>query len=317
MGISLKEMLSSVVAIPYEDSLLEIIEKGCQSYIGEIEDSYVDVQELALSFIRQQKCQGLYDVVQEYIESQGSDFHLPEYLVPMLSGYTLKLIIDSEEDKENKAILSTIVMNEMLIIRKNDIVTFPGILSDLFDNHIFNYLSTTDNIVLCNQTDLIEESVSPDYNFSDFDEKRADFNMIVKESALYRCYTRIQSQNIKDIQDVYKRLYVGLSTLINKMEVLSYNFNPIPFIKAIVKEDEFKQHKSISTIVNIIGKTYAPKKALQSKSSILISLIEGKIAKESFDNIGKKPLSPMRFGLQIYYELYIEEYLKRRENGGE
>ena len=51
MGISLKEMLSSVVAIPYEDSLLEIIEKGCQSYIDEIEDSYVDVQELALSFI--------------------------------------------------------------------------------------------------------------------------------------------------------------------------------------------------------------------------------------------------------------------------
>ena len=141
--------------------------------------------------------------------------------------------------------------------------------------------------------------------------------MIVKESSLYRCYTRIQSQNIKDIQDVYRRLYVGLSTLINKMEVLSYNFNPIPFIKAIVKEDEFKQHKSISTIVNIIGKTYAPEKALQSKSSILISLIEGKIAKDSFDNIGKKPLSPMRFGLQIYYELYIEEYLKRRENGGE
>ena len=61
MGISLKEMLSSVVAIPYEDSLLEIIERGCQRYIGEIEESYVYVQELALSFIRQQKCQGLYD----------------------------------------------------------------------------------------------------------------------------------------------------------------------------------------------------------------------------------------------------------------
>lgn len=317
MGISLKEMLSSVVAIPYEDSLLELIEKGCQRYIGEIDDSYVDVQELTLSFIKRQNCQGLYDVVQEYIESQEADFHLPRYIVPILSGYTLRLIIDSEEDKESKAILSTIVMNEMVIIGKNDIVPFPNILSDLFDNHIYNYQCATDKISLCEQTDLIEESVSSDFDFSDFDEKKEDFNMIVKESSLYRCYSRIQSQDIKDIQDVYKRLYIGLSKLINEMEVLSYSFNPILFIKTIVRDDELRQHKSLSTIIDIIGISDSPEKTLQSKSSILIGLIERIIAKESFDNIGKKPFSPMRFGLQLYYELYIEEYLKRRENGGE
>lgn len=313
----LKEMLSSAVAIPYDDSLLDLIEKGCQSYIGGIEDSYVDVQELAQAYIKHQKLQGLYNVVQKYLGTQGSDFHLPRYITPLLAGYTLKLIIDGEEDQENKAILSTIVMNEMVIIGKNDIVQFPKILTSFFDFHVYTYLKSMDKIPVCQQTSLIEESSNPDFDSSEIDEEKEDFNMIIKESELYRCYARIKTKEINEIPDVYKRLYVGLSKLLDEMEVLSYSFNPVPFIKTIVKDDEYRQHKSLSTVVDIIGNQDSSEIELQSESSILIGLIEGKITKESLDNIGKKVLSPMKFGLLLYYELYIEEYLKRKVNGGE
>lgn len=312
----LKEMLSSVVAIPYNDNLIELIGQGCQSYIDNIENSDIEVQQLSKAFMLNQVYGPLLETIQDYLISQGNSFHLPRYISSILAGYTMKKIIDGQDDEEYKSILSTIVMNQMVIIDKNDNILFPCVLRSLFKGHIYYYLEEKDDIPILKDTDLIENSFDEDFDYNFSDSKKDELKMIFKEAELQRCMLRLKDEDILSINNVYKRIYYGLSNLLENMEVLSYKFDPLPFIKELIKAKEKNSRKSISSIITLVGKENN-KSILQSESSVLLGLIEEAFENDPLNGFRKKQLTPLKFGVMLYYELYVEQYLTRNSHVGE
>lgn len=312
----LKEMLSSVVAIPYDDNLIELIGQGCQDYITNIKDCDIEVQQLSKAYILNQVYEPLLESIQGYLISQGNSFHLPRYVSSILAGYTMKKIIDGQDDEEYKSILSTIVMNQMVIIDKNDNILFQSVLRSLFKDHIYYYLEETDDIPILEDTDLIESSFDEDFDYNFSDSQKDELKMIFKEAELQRCMLRLKDENIQSINNVYKRIYCGLSNLLENMEVLSYKFDPLPFIKELINAKEKNSRKSISSIITLIG-AENDDSILQSESSVLLGLIDGAFEKDPLNGFRKRQFTPLKFGVMLYYELYVEQYLTRTSHVGE
>lgn len=311
-------MLSPVVAIPYDDALLDLIDQGCDAYIESIGDKYSSISDLAYSFLSKQTDDDLLQSIEKVLEENGRDFQLPEYIVSILAGYAMNNVIDGEEDEERKSILSTIVMNEMLGIRGRKDIAYPEILESLFEHHIYKYLCGSDGIEMYQPTDIIQEAYDEELDYSKLtDEKKSDAMMVFKEATLLRCMNRLQDPSIKHITNVYARIYNGLIKLIKEMEVLSYNFSPKDFINKLIFDGEEKVKKSVSSIVAAIKSSGFTHYELSSNSSLIMGLLENSFDLDTYGSLFKVRLSPMQFGIYIYYELYIEEYIRRNNNGGE
>lgn len=311
-------MLSPVVAIPYDDAMLDLIDQGCDAYIESIGNKHSSISDLAYSFLARQTDDDLRQSIEKVFADNKRDFHLPEYIISILAGYTMNSIIDGEENKERKAILSTIVMNEMLGIRGRKDIAYPEILESLFEYHIYKYLCDSDKIEMYEPTGIIQEAYDEELDYTNLsEEKKSDVMMVFKEATHLRCMNRLQDLSIMNISNVYARIYNGLLKLIKEIEVLSYNFSPTDFIHKLIFDGEEKEKKSVSSIVDAIKSSGFTHYELSSNSSLIMGLIESSLDLDAYDSLLKVRLSPIQFGIYVYYELYIEEYIRRNDNGGE
>lgn len=311
-------MLSPVVAIPYDDAMLDLIDQGCDAYIKSIGNKHSSISDLVYSFLAQQTDDDLRQSIEKVFADNKRGFHLPEYIISILAGYTMNNIIDGEENNERKAILSTIVMNEMLGIRGRKDIAYPEILESLFEYHIYKYLCDSDKIEMYEPTGIIQEAYDEELDYTNLsEEKKRDAMMVFKEATLLRCMNRLQDSSIMNISNVYARIYNGLLKLIKEIEVLSYNFNPTDFIHKLIFDGEEKEKKSVSSIVDAIKSSGFTHYELSSNSSLIMGLIESSLDLDAYDSLLKVRLSPIQFGIYVYYELYIEEYIRRNDNGGE
>lgn len=318
MDALLQKILSPVVAIPYSVELLEQIEQGCQHYIDTVEEPYDCIAELALSFMTQQECKKFYMYVDNFLMSNGNKFHLPHYVSSLLAGYTVNKMVIGETVEEKQAIYATIVMNEMIIIKGSKQQVYADVLTPLFDYHIYNYLKKTDHTKICLPTEIISESLEEEFNFSsDDDDQKKTLIMIMKEAELFRCIYRIHSSDIKNETDVYKRIYKGLTYFFNNLETLAYHIDPVYMLRFIITEEDSKKRETISSLINCMKDMDVNEELYLPSSSLLINLIKQGYEVRHIPNIGRKSLTPMQFGIMLYYELYVEQYIKRNSNGGE
>lgn len=302
MNKILNTMLQGTVAIPYKDSMIDAIDQACRSYKSK--DLYCLMEEMVECF--------LLDKISEnfklHLETVLKIKLLPENVIKKIAQYRCYIIVMEESNALRQSILATILMNYIFAIRGDlNKLEHADLIVKLYNYHLSHYIERIDQVETEENTPIIEKIATSDNvveSLEDEDATDDQLKIIAKQAAFYRYGKILESVDIQSIDDSYLRIYRGLTTLVNSMDYLYYNYSVMEAIKKLLKGNEFNKRKKLSSIVASISNDDEMK--YNTSSSVLLRLMDGEDVSSA-----KETLLPIKeFAVYLYFELLLERVIQ-------
>ncbi len=302
MSKILNIMLLGTVAIPYNDNMVDAIDQACRSYKSK--NIYSLMEEMVECF--------LFDKIPEnfksHLETVLKIKILPENVIKKIAQYRCYTIVMEESNALRQSILSTIFMNYLFAIRGDlNKLEHTDLIVKLYNYHLSHYIERIDQVETEENTPIIEKIATSDNvveSLEDEDATDEQLKIIAKQAAFYRYGKILESVDIQSIDDSYLRIYRGLTTLVNSMDYLYYNYSVMEAIKKLLKGNEFNKRKKLSSIVASISNDDELK--YNTSSSVLLRLMDGEDV-----SFAKETLLPIKeFAVYLYFELLLERVIQ-------
>lgn len=295
-------MLQGTVAIPYNDSMVDAIDQACRSYKNK--DSYCLMEEMVECFL-------FNKIPEDFKLHLGTVLKikmLPENVIKKIAQYLCYTIVMEESNALRQSILATIFMNYLFAI-KGDLnkLEHANLIVKLYNYHLSHYIESIDQVGTDENTPIVEDIAISDNVIESLEDKDAaneQLKVIAKQAAFYRYGKILEGRDIQSIDDSYLRIYRGLTTLVNSMDYLYYNYSVMEAVKKLLKGNEFNKRKKLSSIVASISNDNELK--YNTSSSVLLRLIDGEDISSA-----KETLLPIKeFAVYLYFELLLERVIQ-------
>lgn len=315
----LKHFLEGAVVIPYNENVLEVIDKACHDYCyNENADKFETMECITTYFLVGIEDEAFHTTLNAAVAKEGTLASLPNSVVQRLAGYSCYFMVMEEDDEKDCSILASIFMNYMLLVKKRtNRIPCSTLIQELYGKHISNYIKKTDSLDDTGELTLIRKIAESDSPLSDFkemedeDEMDDQFKRIAKSAAFYEYQKVLRHDDLRTIADPFVRVFVALCKLMCKMEYYYYDFPFYSSTMHLLSEDESKTRKSVQKITESL-KPYAKDyiKELYSGSSLLLRKTKGE-TDICLNDISTIQLSVKEFCIYLYYELLIDNILNQ------
>jgi hypothetical protein len=312
MNYTLNDILEGVVVIPYDEATINIIDEACHSY--DAENKFEAMDEMIDSFLNSNVSSSFARHINDALANNHTITKLPCYILQRVALYKACIIIDDADNDLERSILSTILMNFM-ILYKNDFesLALPKVIHSFYQYHIAKYIADNDIIITNSMPNIICKIADSDFTISNIKEADEEaLRIMAKESFLYSTEHLLSTDNNGIELDPFIKGSVALKNFTQNSVYLYYNIPITTILFLIFKENGvIKKKKRLNSIIEMI-KPYIQDKntALHTKSSIILRLVneETVIGASSILN---KTFSLEEFASYIYYELLIECIIKK------
>lgn len=319
----LKRFLEGAVVIPYNEDVLEAINKACHDYChNENEDKFDIIEDLAECFLVGMEDTDFHSALNAAVVKESSLQTLPNGVVQRLAGYACYCMVMEEEDEKDSSILASIFMNFMLLVKRYaNHIPCGDLIHEMYGRHISYYIKKIDNLDDTGDLNIIRKIAESDSPLSDFKELEDEDDMnkrlkkLAKSSAFYEYQKVLNREDLQTITDPFVRVFVALCKLMSKMEYAYYNFPFYPAIMDLLDEKEGKTRKAVQKIAESL-KPYANnyKKDLYSNSTLLLRMAKGE-TDALLKDISTIQLNVKEFCVYLYYELLINNILNQIYDG--
>lgn len=325
----LKKFLEGSVVIPYSEELLGLIDEACHSFIPEGEnEKYETIELMAECFFWGKEADDFQRALNDSVSTGSGTNLLPKVVVQRLAAYECYIMIMEDEDDRISAVMATIFMNYILSVKRSiKSVVCGDMLLEIYDKHISKYIKKNDCVSDMGDMDLIKGIAEAADSVKYITEVALPENdeMPVKDSlkglakaATYYVYDRLLSDSsVREIQDPFVKVFLATSSMMQKMTYCYYDYPFYTKIMNLLDNEESKQRKSISKIIESLRlskdiRIYNP----LSGSSLILRLLYGdKIP--SKDMLYATQINVKEFCVYLYYELLIENILNQNIDNGE
>lgn len=309
MSYSLKKMLAGTTAIPYNDKLIQTLSAACDSYNKA--DCLKTVSELTRAFISGIIPQCFRKYIQNAIEGNVPVIVVPNEALVCLAQYAVLSRIQGEEDELKQSVYATMLMNYMLV-QRNQFDKIPNkeeVLS-VYKYHISHYIVSHDKIKIGMASDLRasvphNENVMSELTTDNLEEIRA----VYKESAFYMLEKRLESEEIRSIENPFARIYCGLTDMLDSIPYLYYNIRIDNVFSKICNEKELKSRKKLSSILSDI-RNHTNDYEFNDDTSVLLCAVGEKGPDcAAWTNVLSQQFNLKEFSIYLYFEILIDKII--------
>lgn len=303
-----------MTAIPYNDELIQTLSSACDSY--SIENSLEAISELTIAFLSGIIPQRFKEYIQNTIESNELSIIVPNEALVCMAQYTVLSRIQDEEDKLKQSVYATMLMNYM-IVRRNQFHKIPNreeILS-VYKYHISQYLALHDRIKIGMESEL--RAILPNYK-NEISELMKDhmeeIRAVYKESTFYLLEKRLESERIRNIENPFVRMFIGLNDMLNHIPYFYYNININNIFSKLCNEKELRSRKKLSSILSDI-RNYTNECKFNDNTAILLrTLRDEKPYSNAWTNVLNQKFNLKEFSIYLYFEILIDKMIDSLKN---
>lgn len=305
----LKILLEGAVAIPYSDDTLKLLDESCRVYNKD--DSLKVIDELAPAFITGENPRGFALFLSNCLQESNIAFRLPEIVIRRLALYTCLVNIDEcAADDVTKYILATMFMNFMFLAKgRFDSIPHPEEILPLYEYNISHYIKDQDEIDVNEETHVLSLMASDGNSFMNQalnEEEIEELPIIAKKATYFDIMQLLYDKDVQSLDNVYVRIYKGLSTMFAKIDYLYYDFDIYKIADILIRKSDIKR-KSIHKIIDDV-QPFVDETPIKLKSSILLRLLSNK---ESCPELDNQQLSAKEYFVYLYYELLLEKIIDK------
>lgn len=307
MKNKLAKILEGAVAIPYSEEMLSQLVSICRSYSED--DLYAKVDNCSLSFITGNIDDDFsYFVVDALDEKKSELISLPTNVLARLSLFSVYLTVTEEDDELKQHLYATMFMNAMILAKGRwDTLSNDGVIKEIYNYHIANYLSdhdiTGDEIKSSIISKIADDpTYYKEHGFDDIE--LSDLQTLAKDAACFRCEKMLNNQKLLNIADPFKRVYSFITKLVESYQYLYYDYDILEYITDCIKN--VQKNKMLSNILKDLGEYLKP---LNTHTSVILRMLQDdKI--EGSDFLLQKRMTAKEFGIYLYYELLVERMIE-------
>lgn len=304
---SLKKIIAGTTAIPYNDELIEVLEGVCASFRNS--DKFDCVDTLAFAFVTEHVDTDFRKYVNTQIKNAGYKEFIPDSAFLRLEQYAILTAIHSEQNSLIQSVLATMLMNSMLLARCNfNRIPNQNEMLSVYEFHLSKFLRKKDTIAVGIDSNIRKKVPQEDCSISelqDFDVN--ELRSLIKESTLYRNLKILSTNDIKNIKNPYRRVYVALNRLFDNMPYLYYNINILEILNIICEEQELKIRKKFGNIVLELQTEVNTIDFIPFQTSVILKSIKD----SNYDineNVRNQMLPVREFAIYLYFE-FLTEYI--------
>lgn len=310
MNHTLNDILESVVVIPYDENTISLIDDASHTY--EQNDKFEAMDEMIDCFLNGSVTSSFAEHINNALANNESITKLPNYILQHVALYRACVIIDDAENDLERSVLSSILMNYLILYKSNfKNVPLPNVLQSFYQYHISYHLYKIDKVKVGLYSNIIEKVANTNFTENDIESSDVeDLRMMAKESFLYRSELLFKKISIQQQSDPFVQIFIALKNFTQKSDYLFYNLPLVDLLSLIRNEYAIENKKrKLSGIINAL-KPHYNNDDLYTYSSILLRLLSGEAV------IGSTPLLDKQFSVDefasyLYYEFLIEGIIQK------
>ena len=312
MNVELKELLNDAVVTPYDEYVAQQLAEVCDEIASEL--GINDINRHIKCFVYGKPNNELKEEIeQKYIEKYPKEdgFAMPPLFTIILAQYIVIEAFEKHLKGRDKAVCSLKLMN-MMLLRKGSLsqLLLPEYISEMY-NKLDDYIAQADKIPVNTEFKHLWEIMSdPTYltNHIAEVELQNEIRMMAKVTYLHRQDMLVKNFSVQKYVSPFERMYYVLYEVIEHAEWLFPKYDVVKMIRNIAQEDEKKQQPIESIVKDLrnVGEKL-PLDELDDSSILLKSIAGEDLAEE----LRQRRLNVVEFGVYIYYELMLEQILKR------
>lgn len=154
----LKRFLEGSVVIPYSDNILEAIDTACHSYNKDEDINRFELFEnMVECFLTGKDDKNFHAFLNDSVEKEGTLTVLPNVVVQRIAGYKSYTMVMEADCEEDSAIMATIFMNYILLVKKRlNNIPCSDLILEIYNKHLSYYIKDNDKLRNLNDTGLIK-----------------------------------------------------------------------------------------------------------------------------------------------------------------
>ena len=321
----LKRFLEGSVVIPYSDNILEAIDTACHSYNKDEDINRFELFEnMVECFLTGKDDKNFHAFLNDSVEKEGTLTVLPNVVVQRIAGYKSYTMVMEADCEEDSAIMATIFMNYILLVKKRlNNIPCSDLILEIYNKHLSCYIKDNDKLRNLNDAGLIKTIAEAADPIAILNEKENETNInkqllvLAKSAAFYQYDKMFNGNDVRNIEDPFARIFVALCKMVHETSYCYYDYPFYLKSMELLSNDECKCRKSIGKIIDSV-QSYADEwpEYLNSNSSLLLRLIKNE-NKDSISTMLTTQLGVKEFTVYLYYELMVEEILNLMYDDGE
>lgn len=309
MECKLEHILKGAVVLPYDDVTTEIIDNAVRAYTNEEEDVFSLMDEMLECFLTGNNSSEFAKQVNIALAENNTIKKIPSYVVRRLALYKIYVLIEKNEDKEEKSVLASMLMN-YIILRRVDLNSLPlkDVLLSFYAYHIASYIEEMDKVEVCGSPCLIGKVASKNFKINQLTSETdlSALQIMAKEANMFRCERLLAEDSIQSVNDPYVKVFVALRRYFEKLQYPYYNIKLNDILQMIFPNGVKSGSKQLDNIIeSILSVCNIANSGVNTKSSVIIRLFQEPTAIGEL-TILKERFSVKEFAAWLYYELLIE-----------
>lgn len=314
MDYTLNDILKGAVVLPYDETTVNIIADATRSYQLD-GDKFCAIDVMMESFLNGTVPESFVAQINTALASNETIKRLPTYILQRVALYKVCVIIDDAEDDFERTVLSSILMNYLVLYKSNfDKLPLSDVLHSFYQYHISSYLAEIDDVEVISSLSIIEKVADKEFIVNNLeDSDRKSLRMMAKESFLFRCERLLEDDIIQQEKNPFVQVYIALKKYIQEADFLYYNISMVRLLALIQNKNSTTKtmRRKLSTIVKELQPYYdRDEEGFYTSSSVILRLIQGDKVNGASTLLNKQ-FSLEEFAIYIYYELLLEGIIKK------